>query len=672
MVSSLGYLVLLFPLANALAQSSHIPLSSNPSVTGNRPFVLTPPFVSSDPTASNASIFECYSQLPVEQKQRKPIDMSDCNVLIMSMLIQADSKNEQPNATDASGSATKSWTFGTCFVTLRIEDGGAKSYTTIGFIRWIATIVTSCSDQRPVFLGGTLSTSQSNFRVEVSYPQVDPPDPVALLHPAISTTLITCWDWNSPGRPHLQPFRQSACDETIVRMLASEDLQVLRRSSAARPFYTRGFGGCILGLYPRENLQEVYKLVKVLQVAAQVLRQCHSDDIRGELGGYGPLGEQSIIDVVIYGKGSDIPMQLLYGHPIKPAVPARFLKRVLPAKVATPNTTDELSFPDVAVECWRLHDPASHPYVLHPFSEQDCMFLVGRLFRSPDALVIRAWTAGEVVARAFRTCGISMRGIPGAGRAIERFSMGDIAHIAELIIARCHVLGPPYLGGVRVVTPGSAFAVSVIGSGHLPEAAVPLQFSDGNASLAKHIPAAKRIPSGMFKRALPTEASPSPTVPLAAPPRVVCFAVDPARAARRRPFSEADCTALIQFLLHNPDAMIPEEVTTERPPRHWSVGTCRITFAPKPNAREFRREYISLYEILHVASSILEACRRFGPPHFGGLRDMRRGSAFRVTVWASHTNEEQIWDEHGNNSTEPPIASSDSTWGNSTRLHEVA
>ena len=309
MVSSLTYLVLLSPLAKILARSSHIHRYSSPSIPGSRPITLSRPIFPGNPTASNASTCECHVQPPVEQPQKQLINTTDCNSLITSMLIQVDLKNQQSNATGANDSAAMTWAFGTCSVALRVEDRGMKSYNITDILRWTAMIVTSCSDQRPNFLGGTLSTSNDNFHVEVFYQQVDSLSPLALSHPTISTAPVTCWDWDAPGRPLLNPFMQSDCDATIVRILSREDIEVARRSTAARPFWTRGYNGCTVGLYPRQNLQEVYQLLQALQIAAQILVKCrsHPPDPRGELGGYSLLAEYSIIDVAVYGYGSQIP-----------------------------------------------------------------------------------------------------------------------------------------------------------------------------------------------------------------------------------------------------------------------------------------------------------------------------------------------------------------------------
>ena len=650
MLSSLSYLVLLSPLANILARPSHIPRYSNPSVLGIRPITLSPPIVPNAPTANNASTYECHVERPVGQPQRQSINTTDCNFLIISILIQADLKNQKSNATGAGGSATKAWAFGTCSVALRVEDGNTKSYSMIDILRWIATIVTSCSDQRPDFLGGTLYTSHEDFRVDVSHQQVDSSSPVALSYPAISTIPVTCWDWDTPGRPRLNPFTQSECDATIVRILARENLEAARRSTTARPFWTRGYDGCTVGLYPRENLQEVYMLLQALQIAAQVLMQCrpHPPDPRGELGGYSLLSKYSIIDVVVYGTGSHIPSILPRGHPVQPAVSAEFSKKALPAEVANSHITNKLSLRAANIECWGLHPGGQHGS--EPFSERDCIFLIGRFYRPMDALAIRAWNTNEEVIRTFRTCRIRMGRKPGVGWAVESFSTGDIAYIAQLIIGQCHELGPPYLGGTRDVTPGSAFAVSVKGiRPPLPEAAIPLEVSKGNASLAKHVPPARRISSGLFKRASPTEASPSSTAPLT-----------------------AHCATLIQRLLHDPGVRARQEFATQEPARHLSFWSCRISFGARPGSGPFRREYFSLYEIVFVANLILDGCWRYGPPHFGGTRDVRQRSAFRVAVLGRSLGGVPVGDAIRGNETELQPASSISTEQTSTGLYGVA
>lgn len=79
--------------------------------------------------------------------------------------------------------------------------------------------------------------------------------------------------------------------------------------------------------------------------------------------------------------------------------------------------------------------------------------------------------------------------------------------------------------------------------------------------------------------------------------------------------------------------MVPQEYNSDQLARYWSVGSCTISFEPRPSHSLFSQEYHALYHIVYVAGLIVSRCHRYGPPHFGGTRDASQGSAFRVVVW---------------------------------------
>lgn len=219
MVCSLGYLCFISSLEFTLARSSSILHSSGPSIPGNRLISLSSPVVSSNSTANNATIYECYAQSPVIQTQRQPINTTDCNSTVTLMISQADLKNQQPGTTDNSGAIPNRWKFGTCSIALRRRND-TNSFSMFDVVRRVAILIVSCSHQEADFLGGFLSMSaHTQSFVEVSYEQVDSPSPQTLSRNPASATPGECWDRTSPRTAHLTPFQQSDCDANIVRSL---------------------------------------------------------------------------------------------------------------------------------------------------------------------------------------------------------------------------------------------------------------------------------------------------------------------------------------------------------------------------------------------------------------------------------------------------------------------
>ena len=629
MVVSHKYLGLVFLLISSLAQSSYIP-----------PVTHSVNLVSSDhsynPATSNSSPYECYTQPSNGQPQWQPIEIGDCNSLVSSILLQADSENHEPNRNVAAITIPRTYAFGTCAVAWKNTSEGSDGLDMVTMSRQLALLVATCSDQQPIFLGGSSLMSQNaHSYVEVSRRQNGSQNTGYQFQSAVSTAPVHCWQWKPSRIPQRVRFQEPDCNANIVQILADTDVMQLIRSTPAtiptRPFWQRTHNGCSIKLYAQGICVEYYQLVNALQGTARILANCRSQppDPQGELGGLTELHSDSCINVVL--EGTETPSD--------EPVPTGLLRRGRPAKVVrlTPTTNLDSRIPHI--RCQETNPTRVPPSSL-PFVERDCKDLIGRIYNSPDALVLRAWNTNEEVSGASRTCRIYMGKRPSAGSGVEYFSTGDVAYIAELIISECGHYGPLNYGGSRSITEESAFDVMVMGIVPRFDGLVPLQSSTENSSIIS--PLSSRI----SRRNSSADTAPSSITAQNSDLDRKCFATDPGTHADLRPYHEPHCTTLMQRMRHHATADVPRRFTPGDPLLNWTFRTCRITFGTKP-VRGSGTEFFSLADISYTAGVIVRTCRDCWPPDIGGQSDARSDSAFRVVVWGNRIGaqlSDSLWD----------------------------
>ena len=623
MLVSHRYLGFIPLLANCLVFALRVPRSNSLSAADPQLPVLPSSVESKPSTSSNALAYECYKQPPVSQPQRQPMITADCDSVVVSILRQADLRNHEANSTGTAAAMSGTYTFGTCAIALRSTSEGTETFDMVTMLRQLASVVVSCSNRQSEFLGGTLSTTpDANPYVEVVHQQSGSPNAVSPPLNGISAGPITCWRWRPSRFPQRIRFPESDCNANIVEVLADSDVIGIRRSSPAmishRPFWANNYNRCGISLYGQGECVEYFRLVEALQASARILDKCRSEppDPLGELGGFTQMRDGSCVNVVLEGTGTT-----------SNGVPATGLvTRGGPADVVRPNITTNLTLSSPHITCLGQHS-ARRPQGSVPFLERDCIALIGRIFNSPDALVVRLWSTDDELFLVSRSCIISLARDPLAGFAVDRFALGDVAYVAQLIIEACRSFGPPDLGGIRSITEGSAFGVLVLGSGPLPDGAAPLQLSKENGSLI-HL-----IPSEISKRNFPGGAITSATVDKNS---AKCFQADEIIVEGLLPFTEAHCITAMQHMIQNPDGSIPRKHTSQEPLQNWIYRTCKISFGTKPEGQPSRTESYSRVDIVNVAVKILDDCRVYGPLHYGGQRDPKDGSVFRVVVWGMH------------------------------------
>ncbi len=262
-----------------------------------------------------------------------------------------------------------------------------------------------------------------------------------------------------------------------------------------------------------------------------------------------------------------------------------------------------------------------------PIKTTDCNFVITSMLRQVDLTIKQSKTtvAGSAHTKtwAYGTCAIALGTTKGG---TENFNMIDILRQVAHLVVSCSGQKTNFLGGTLPVSHESHSYVEVFYQ--QVDSSIPEDISPENDSLSE------AIPSRLSKRSSPTGATPS-TMMLDTPFNAKCFGNGPTIPSHFRPFFEADCNILMRRLLAEPNAMIPQEYTTVQAARHWTARTCRISFETRLDHHFFCRALYSLSDIVHVVHMIIDGCRRFGPPHLGGTRDAREGSAFRIGVWGS-------------------------------------
>ncbi len=411
-------------------------------------------------------------------------------------------------------------------------------------------------------------------------------------------------------------FKENDCWILIQRIRSEPDAKTVHKYDIDTPLISRTEGSCNISLElrtPETFPAESFALNHVFSVAGDIIDDCRHFG-PPHFGGFRDVRRGSHFQVVVEGVVSQSDKDVSSG----------LLTRARPAKPVSSNVTTSNHGSTPPIQC--LARAPNRPRDAVPYEQGHCDRLIARIFSSPGALALRAWLPEDEFLRTMRTCGIRMGPKPGVGFP-ETFALGDIAYIASLIVVECSTYGPPYLGGSRGVTGWGSFEVTVFGIGPLPEYSVSLEFPSGNPSLVA------AVPSTLSKRTSPAKATPSSTSILDPFFGAECYTTDSAIFRRLRPFEEPDCNILIQRVLADPTARDPKKCTPARTVRYWTHGTCKLSFGTKEGAGFFPDEYYSPSEIMHVVRAIIDECRHLGPPHYGGRKDAREGSAFSVVVW---------------------------------------